>query len=112
MIQVKGFDAVKGYEIPFTQFLLPRGERRSVHFYTTSKEVYEKASRITDAGYRFEVEVLRTGQVSATITGPKEVDGTVQDMDLAFSITANDGTVVTGIEKMIRDFHLADGSIT
>lgn len=86
-------------ELEFTQFLLPNGRRREV---TTevSQEAWDKAQDIKEAGFNFEIEVLNTGQVSATISSVEA------GVDLAHSITPNGPEVQEGIEKMITDFDI------
>ena len=54
-------------EIPFTQYLRPRGKQVEV-FIERPAEIYQKAQAIINRGYRFEIEVLLTGQVSMTIS--------------------------------------------
>lgn len=87
--------------IEFTQFFLPNGRREQV---TTevSDDLRDKVDQILENGFRFEIEVLRTGHVSATINDP------IGERDAAFSITTNGPEVQAGIEKMIREFNIVD----
>lgn len=52
--------------IPFTEYVLPNGRKisRIVGCYD---DVAQKAFQIIEAGFRFEMEILRTGEVSLTI---------------------------------------------
>lgn len=52
--------------IPFTQYLKPNGRRADVSIERPA-HIASMADRIFDRGYRFECEVLSTGQVSLTI---------------------------------------------
>ena len=49
--------------IPFTQILLPNGRRREI-IIDRSEEIEKMAHDIIDNGYRFEAEILTTGEVS------------------------------------------------
>lgn len=84
-------------KLEVTMFSLPNGQRSTIYG-EIDDDLEEKVKEITDAGFIFEMEVLRTGQVSTTIGDP------VTEMDCAFSITANDERVRAGLEKMIREF--------
>lgn len=52
--------------IPFTQYLKPNGRRADVSIERPA-HIASMADRIMERGYRFECEVLTTGQVSLTI---------------------------------------------
>jgi hypothetical protein len=60
------------YEIPVTQYLLPDGRRRQETYKTEDADLNQKAQNIINRGWRFEVEILRTGDVSLTVTDPDE----------------------------------------
>jgi hypothetical protein len=64
-------------------------------------DLEQKVKDIQKAGYIFEIEMLRTGQVSATIADPKI------DEDVAFAkIVPNGPQVPVVINNMIREFKL------
>lgn len=83
--------------ITFTQYILPRGDRRYTEI-ELEKEVEEKAKSLIEKGYRFEIEILRTGQVSATIVHPSD------EYDAAITVCQNGPEVPVAITKMIREF--------
>ena len=97
--------------IPFTQYLLPNGERRAVSI-NRPDPVVEKAKAIMEAGFRFECEMLSTGHVSFTVSddywdyairiclnGP-EVPRIVDELILHFDLKAN---------KKLRALHTQEG---
>lgn len=86
--------------IPFTQFILPNGERRPRTF-NADREVEALADELIAAGYRFEVEVLRTGQVHL------DCCGAALDEPLAMQICDNGPPVVAAVERVVRDAHAA-----
>lgn len=83
------------HDIPFTEYVLPNGRKRALTFQTESREVFDASRKIIDAGLRFEVERLRNGSVSATITG--------QNADVAFALIHDDKDVQSRVERMIMD---------
>lgn len=85
------------FVVPFTQYLLPRGEKQSVYL-PVDKETFKKAQEITEAGYQFEIEVLRTGEVSATIMDP------ILEMDAAITVGLNDASCPQRSREMIMNF--------
>lgn len=52
--------------IPFTQYLMPYGLKRAIMI-DRSPEIESLAKKIIEAGYRFEIEMLQTGEVSMEI---------------------------------------------
>lgn len=86
-------------EIPFTQYLRPSGTTRQIRI-ERSKEVYEKAMRIIDAGFVFEAEALGTGICSFTITDREEEE------DVAIELCPNGPKVLEAIDKLVNDFEL------
>ena len=83
--------------VPFTQYILPYGRKERILFPAT-QEMADKAKLILDAGYVFEIEILRTGIISATITDP------ITECDVAIVLASNDETAPLKIKKMIMDF--------
>lgn len=84
--------------IPFTQYLLPNGRRINVEFTGATQESFDKAQLIMEATFRFEIEVLNNGMVSATISDHND--------DYAQVICANGPEIDDAINKMIIDFDI------
>ncbi len=83
--------------IPFIQYLLPNGHREYVEV-CRSEEVETKAGQIIAAGFWFEVEMLRTGAVSVTITND-------EDGDVAIEVASTDGPeVLEAVDRMIMNW--------
>lgn len=82
--------------IPFTQFILPNGKRRSTSI-EVSDDAAAKALQLIERGLVFECEILSTGSVSVTITDPEEGD-------LDIRIVANGPGVREAIEAMVLGF--------
>ena len=101
----------EGYgAIPFTQYLLPRGERKAVHVYRPYA-ITAKARHILALGYTFECEVLTTQQVSLTITG-KNTDVYIEIVNNGPEVlTAVDRLVFAFDEKVAKQLDEADGDI-
>lgn len=87
--------------VTFTQFLRPNGQRKMIDI-ELAPEVEKKAYDIVDAGYRFEIEVLMTGHVSATIAGWHPVFD--EDNDVAIKVMNNGPEVPDKIGEMIMEF--------
>jgi hypothetical protein len=90
--------------IPFTQYLLPDGRTRPGAV-ERSGDIEEKARRIIDAGFRFEAEVLRTGEVSLTVFDPEE------EVDVDIEIGDNlPGAVGPLVDRLVERFAATLGS--
>lgn len=87
--------------IKFTQFLRPDGRKVPVTI-DRPEPIEKRAQEIIDAGYRFEIEELTTGQVHMTITGFDPSFG--EEADLAHRICVNGPPVPTNIDEMISTF--------
>jgi hypothetical protein len=83
--------------VPFTQYILPNGKKRDL-LMPASPEVMNKAGKILAEGYRFEIEILRTGEVSATIMDP------IQEVDADIIIVENDERCPRKVCAMIMRF--------
>jgi hypothetical protein len=83
--------------IRFMQFLRPNGKARSVYIERPAA-VEAKAIAIQDAGYWFEAEVLRGGEVSLTIADLKH--------DAACEICENGEEVPKAIDRLIMNFRI------
>jgi hypothetical protein len=86
--------------VPFTQFLLPHGKQKDVTI-DLDEETEKLAKEILASGrYRFEIEVLRTGIVSATVSD------LVEEQDVEYAKFVPNGPAVPGaIKDMIHSFH-------
>ena len=82
--------------IPFTQYLRPNGLKVPMSI-NCRANVEEKAQRIIKNGYRFECEVLTTGEVSLTITND-------EDGDVAIKVVLNSLSVPIAVESLIAEF--------
>jgi hypothetical protein len=89
------------FVIEFTQFLLPNGRQEKIYLplANSTEEFRQKVAAILSAGFRFEIEMLRNGMVSATISDDYG--------DWEYSITPNGPEVPDGIISMIQAFDIA-----
>lgn len=85
--------------IYFTQYLRPSGRPAVVSIWR-GDDIAAKADSIMRQGFRFETEVLMTGQVSFTISD--------DDDDYAIEVCDNGTNVPLTVDKLILDFNLAD----
>ena len=83
--------------IPFTEYMLPHGERRPIQV-PVSDRTYDAAVHLIMEGLQFEIETLSNGYISATITDAIEED------DLVCIITQPE-RMQTDIQNMIKDYH-------
>ena len=97
-------DSNRNTHVEFTQYLLPDGQKVSNPFLTTAK-IGKLADDIIKAGYRFEVEILRTGDISATIVG-KLSDSKEEEGDVVMKVMPNNPFVGSKVDAMIREFHM------
>lgn len=84
--------------IPFTEFVLPHGRTRE-QWIEVDPSVADKARTIIARGFRFECELLRTGQVSLTITDPEDGDADIR-------VVPNGPGVREAVEDLVRQFEL------
>ena len=83
--------------IPFTQYFMPDGRKEPVEI-NRSEEVEVKAHQIIASGFRFEIEVLTTGEVSMTITND-------EDGDMAIEIVSGNGPEIPeAVDRMIMNW--------
>ena len=80
------------YAVPFTQYLRPNGRRVQATIQVAG-EVAEAARAVVARGWRFEVEVLTTREVSLTV-----VD--FEDMTLAIDIVPNGPGVIDAVGRI------------
>ncbi len=86
-------------KIPFTQFLMPNGDRRQV-FFDCDPAQDSKVMRLIEAYVSFECEVLSTGEVSLTVEFEMP-DG--ENETLAHEICPNGPEVEKAVEKLINN---------
>lgn len=87
--------------IPFTQYVLPNGKRKSLEI-TRPAEIMRKAYAILAAGYHFECEQLRDGIWSYTIGDNKG--------DYAQELSHHGPTETVAIDTMVTEFFETLGS--
>jgi hypothetical protein len=84
--------------IPFTQFILPNGRQEATSISVDDPDVAKMATEILETGrYRFECEVLMTGEVSVTCADREE------EIDISIEICRNGPEVPAAVAKMVRD---------
>lgn len=79
--------------IPFTQFLMPDGRRTSVEI-DRPEEVESIAQRLILFGCRFEIEMLRTGEISMTVERG-------EDETLAIEVCPNGPDVPVCVDRLV-----------
>jgi hypothetical protein len=84
--------------IPFTQYKMPDGHTVEVVI-DRPREVEARAHRLIDMGYKFEIEVLMTGQISMEIT--------LKGEPFMGDICDNGPEVPRCIDNMINESHRA-----
>lgn len=62
--------------VPFVQFILPDARKKHI-WVDVPSHIEEKAYKIIENGWRFEAEILRTGEVSLTVTS-EEADEAIE----------------------------------
>jgi len=77
------------------QYLMPDGRTRFVKT-DLPIEVQQDYNDMLASGCRFEIEMLQTGHVSATIFNPEKEE------DVDISITSNGPDVQTGMVEMLK----------
>lgn len=82
--------------IRFTEYVLPRGEKRDMHV-KRPFAITQKAKHILGLGYKFEAEILTTGQVSLTIAG--------KNTDVGIEICNNGPEVLDAVDRLIMEFN-------
>lgn len=81
--------------IVFTQFVRPHGERRAESV-RRPQPVEDAARKLVEAGCRFEIEVLRTGEVSMEVMGPDEDDS------LWIEVCPNGPAVPEAVDRLVE----------
>ena len=83
--------------IPFTQFLLPRGERRQTQI-NRPAQIEAEADAFINSGGRFESEMLADLQ-TVSLTAVHKVDG--DDADVACEICENGPAVLDAVDRLV-----------
>lgn len=79
--------------IQFTQYLRPNGRKSQVTI-ERSAEIEVKAQKIIDAGYNFECEVLRTGEI--------HLDCCNMEREIAVEVVPNGPEVVAAVDRIVE----------
>ena len=83
--------------IPFTQYLLPNGRKRPITIERPAA-IEAQAQALLGRGCVFEVEVLRTGEISLEALGP-ESDGDRET--LSVEIVENGPEVPDAVDRLV-----------
>jgi hypothetical protein len=88
-------------EITFTQYLRPDGQQVDIYF-PAPDHLYLLAEELIADGYRFEAEVLTTGEISLTVSDGEE--------DIAIQLCPNSPGIEKFVGKLIEEAtHKASG---
>ncbi len=80
-----------------TQYVLPNGKKKEIRTKRPAN-IEAMAARFVEAGGRYEMEKLRTGQISFTACA--EVDGEMQD--IAIALSPNGPEAPAALDDVIR----------
>lgn len=87
--------------IPFTQYLMPFGD-----FVGTTidrpADVEADARAVIAAGFRFESEMLRTGEVSMEVLKDGGIDDGGDPVVIAHEVCANGPVVLEAVDRLVR----------
>lgn len=86
---------MKSHAVNFTECVLPNGRKRP-NSIERSVEIADLAATVEAKGYRFEIEVLRTGHVSMT------VESNTDEPPLAHKLVANGPKVPETVDALVR----------
>ena len=82
--------------IPVTQYLLPDGRQREGSMSCPDEATAAKAYALIESGFRFEAEILTTGQASLTVHDPESGE------DVAIVLCANGPGVIRAMGQLIE----------
>lgn len=82
--------------IPFTQYLLPDGDKREIAIERPA-DIEERATAVINRNARFEAEVLTTGEISLTVHYKEE--------DIAIEICSNGPSVPEAVDRLVKTAH-------
>lgn len=83
--------------IPFTQYILPRGNKRA-ELIDRPEDIERLAAQFIEAGGRYECEILSTGHVS--LTAVHEIEG--EEQDIAIEVCGNGPDVLDRVDRLVR----------
>lgn len=86
--------------IPLTQYLLPDGRKTQTGI-QLDQETEDLAKKIIADGYRFEIEMLRTGEISMEIV--KDVPDPDCEDSIAMDICGNGPQVPIAVKGIVYD---------
>ena len=81
-------------DIPFTQYLRPNGRAVDIYFQAPD-HVFLKAEQLIADGFKFEVEVLTTGEISLTVSDGEE--------DIAIELFPNGPGIEKHVEALVDE---------
>lgn len=87
---------MKTFDVPFTQYLMPDGRKRDTSI-AMPIDLKPMVDKILNAGYRFEIEMLTTGEISMEVADP------VTEDSLAMEICKNGPEVPISTESLIKE---------
>lgn len=93
-------DVVTRRGIPFTQYLMPFGEPRP-QWIDRPDDIEDKSRQVIAAGGRFEVEMLRSGDISFEVV--RDADGETESV--AAKVCPNGPAVLAAVDALVTDAH-------
>ncbi len=84
------------HAIEFTQYLRPDGRKTTVYI-KRHEDIYKKAKKLIDRGYKFECEQLTTGHASLTVADPEKGE------DIAIRVVTNGPVVPHAVDSLIDE---------
>ena len=84
--------------IPFTQYLLPRGQRRAEQIERPA-DIEALAEKFIASGGRYECELLRDGS-TASLTAVHKVDD--EEQDIAIVLSVNGPAIPEKVDELVR----------
>lgn len=89
--------------IPFTQYLMPDGRTEAISIDMKDQALHDKAAALIEAGYHFDIEMLRTGMVSMTC------ERNTDQGELYIRLCSNGPPVVAAVRALVEDAHAGQG---
>ena len=87
--------------IPFTQYLRPNGKITYIQIDMEDQELHDKAETIIEAGYHFDIEVLRTGMISMTCERDPDQG------EVYIQVCRNGPPVPVAVRTLVEEAHAA-----
>lgn len=82
--------------IPFTQFVLPKGQRKQTTI-ERPPHIETMAFELIEAGFRFESEILRTGEIHMVCNHPND------EGDIATVLCDNGPDVLGQVDELVTN---------